>query len=63
MYFLIFCVSELPPEDPQIIGLRDIYQLGDELQINCSVGPSRPEANIKWLVNGRTVSSVDRMDN
>ncbi|KAM3964299.1 uncharacterized protein ACR2FA_001791 [Aphomia sociella] len=41
----------LPKGGPKITGLQEQYAIGDELSLNCTSPPSRPEAELKWLLN------------
>ncbi|XP_060803773.1 endothelial cell-selective adhesion molecule-like isoform X2 [Amyelois transitella] len=41
-----------PEEGPTISGLQDDYNIGDTVTLNCTSPPSRPDAQLKWLLNG-----------
>ncbi|XP_059049613.1 uncharacterized protein LOC131844689 [Achroia grisella] len=41
----------LPKSGPKITGLQKQYEIGDELLLNCTSPPSRPEAQLKWMLN------------
>ncbi|GFX16656.1 transposable element Tcb2 transposase [Trichonephila clavipes] len=45
-------VQTLPSSGPDIIGLQPRYQIGDEVNITCSFGPSKPAAKVNWYING-----------
>ncbi|XP_054709141.1 uncharacterized protein LOC129218844 [Uloborus diversus] len=45
-------VYALPSGGPDIIGLQSRYQVGDEVNITCSFGPSKPAAKVNWYING-----------
>lgn len=34
-------------------GLRKDYHIGSHVDVNCTTSPSRPEAQLKWLINGK----------
>ncbi|XP_053612870.1 endothelial cell-selective adhesion molecule-like [Plodia interpunctella] len=42
----------LPEVGPTITGLEDKYNIGDTVTLNCTSPPSRPDAQLKWLLNG-----------
>ncbi|KAG6456659.1 cell adhesion molecule 3 [Manduca sexta] len=43
----------LPDRGPQTTGLQERYFIDDEVLANCTSSASRPEAHLKWLINGR----------
>ncbi|KAH0554212.1 hypothetical protein KQX54_008535 [Cotesia glomerata] len=46
-------VAELPTQRPEIHGLRRKYRIDDTLRVNCTLGRSKPAANLTWYVNDR----------
>ncbi|KAL4715360.1 hypothetical protein ACJJTC_015131 [Scirpophaga incertulas] len=45
-------VDLLPETGPHIVGLHKEYQYGSLVSANCTTGPSRPEAQLAWYING-----------
>ncbi|XP_076344003.1 kin of IRRE-like protein 3 isoform X2 [Tachypleus tridentatus] len=43
----------LPKEKPAIMGLESMYKIGDEVNVTCVSNPSKPAAQLTWLLNGR----------
>ncbi|CAH2076168.1 unnamed protein product, partial [Iphiclides podalirius] len=43
----------LPESGPQLTGLEETYKIGDRVRANCTSQGSRPEAQLKWLINNR----------
>ncbi|XP_065336639.1 uncharacterized protein LOC135937414 isoform X1 [Cloeon dipterum] len=42
--------------EPHITGRKPgLYLPGEKLELNCTASPSRPEADITWIVNGKKV--------
>ncbi|XP_071044446.1 uncharacterized protein [Parasteatoda tepidariorum] len=50
-------VYALPSHGPDIIGLQPRYQVGDEVNITCSFGPSKPAAKVHWYINGEVAQA------
>ncbi|XP_065218701.1 cell adhesion molecule 2-like isoform X2 [Planococcus citri] len=46
----------LPREAPQISGEKKQYQIGDELNLNCSSGKSYPASVLNWYINDNQAS-------
>ncbi|KAL0831223.1 hypothetical protein ABMA28_002077 [Loxostege sticticalis] len=46
-------IDLLPKSGPQVYGLRKDYHIGSHVDVNCTTSPSRPEAQLKWLINGK----------
>lgn len=45
-----------PPElEPEIIGGRKKYRVGDTVHVNCSAPRSSPPATLEWIVNNKKV--------
>lgn len=55
LIIVIFLLVDLPPHGPDILGLQPRYQVGDEVNITCSFGPSKPAAKVNWYINGEVV--------
>ncbi|XP_065217678.1 uncharacterized protein LOC135843654 [Planococcus citri] len=49
----------LPRNGPQITGERTEYQIGDELNLNCTSGKSYPPSLLRWYVNEKPVKDKD----
>ncbi|XP_013176465.1 PREDICTED: uncharacterized protein LOC106124386 [Papilio xuthus] len=45
----------LPETKPILTGLKEKYNVGDRVRANCTSSGSRPEAQLKWLINNRLV--------
>ncbi len=48
-------VVALPDEGPKITGGKPRYHIGDEVNVNCTSGTSKPAANLQWFINGEQV--------
>ncbi|XP_044766283.1 uncharacterized protein LOC123322399 isoform X1 [Coccinella septempunctata] len=48
-------VVSLPQEDPVITGVEPQYQIGDEINLNCTSGRSYPESILHWYINEQQV--------
>ncbi|XP_045495110.1 uncharacterized protein LOC123693887 [Colias croceus] len=44
-------VHLLPYDRPRVIGLQEEYKVSDILAVNCTSSRSRPQAQLKWLIN------------
>ncbi|XP_049838592.1 uncharacterized protein LOC126284051 isoform X1 [Schistocerca gregaria] len=54
------CVSPaLPKDGPHIFGEERLYQVGDEISLNCTSGRSYPASVIKWFINDKEVPGDD----
>lgn len=54
--FIYIIFSVLPANGPQITGEKKQYQIGDELNLNCSSGRSYPASVLNWYINETPVS-------
>ncbi|XP_014369295.2 cell adhesion molecule 2 [Papilio machaon] len=45
----------LPETKPILTGLKEKYDVGDRIRANCTSSGSRPEAQLKWLINNKLV--------
>lgn len=54
-------VVYLPKEDPQISGVELQYQIGDEINLNCTSGKSHPASILHWYINEQQVVSPDAL--
>lgn len=50
--FLLFFVVVLPEQGPKITNGRPRYQIGDEVNVNCTSGRSKPATHLTWFING-----------
>ncbi|XP_031356559.1 uncharacterized protein LOC116180616 isoform X2 [Photinus pyralis] len=48
-------VVYLPKEDPIITGVELQYQIGDEINLNCTSGKSHPAPVLHWYINEQQV--------
>lgn len=48
-------VVSLPQEDPVISGVESQYQIGDEINLNCTSGRSYPASVLHWYINEQQV--------
>lgn len=60
-YFIaiLFNVAALPEHRPKIAGARRSISIGETLNVNCTSSRSKPIANITFLLNGFSVSSIN----
>ncbi|GFY38378.1 ig-like domain-containing protein [Trichonephila inaurata madagascariensis] len=47
----------LPKDGPTISGVKPQYQVGDDVNVTCSAGPSKPAAQLRWYINGHEAPS------
>lgn len=52
------CVTDLPKEDPLITGVELQYQIGDEINLNCTSGKSHPASILHWYINEQQVNYI-----
>ncbi|XP_022908669.1 junctional adhesion molecule 2A-like [Onthophagus taurus] len=50
-------VVSLPKEDPQITGVETEYQIGEEVNLNCTSGRSHPASILHWYINEQQIVS------
>ncbi|XP_059482460.1 V-set and immunoglobulin domain-containing protein 1-like isoform X2 [Neocloeon triangulifer] len=48
-------VMALPKDPPKITGLRQKYNEGDPINLNCTSAPSKPLAVLYWFINGNQI--------
>lgn len=48
-------VVSFPEEDPQISGVEMQYQIGEEINLNCTSGKSYPASVLHWYINEQQV--------
>lgn len=48
-------IPVLPEEGPKISGGKARYQVGENVDINCTSGFSRPPVKLFWMINGDSV--------
>ncbi|KAL4714900.1 hypothetical protein ACJJTC_014271 [Scirpophaga incertulas] len=46
-------VAVILREDPVIVGVPGIVQLGEDVLLNCTTGNAMPPANIVWYIDGK----------
>ncbi|KAB0792352.1 hypothetical protein PPYR_14311 [Photinus pyralis] len=54
-------VVYLPKEDPVITGVELQYQIGDEINLNCTSGKSHPAPVLHWYINEQQVASPEAL--
>ncbi|XP_049799213.1 uncharacterized protein LOC126234552 [Schistocerca nitens] len=52
-------VVALPKDGPHIYGEERLYQVGDEISLNCTSGKSHPASELKWFINDQQVPDDD----
>lgn len=48
-------VISFPSEDPKITGMKIQYQIGDNIDINCTSGRSFPATILHWYINEKPI--------
>lgn len=48
--------SDLPDDGPHIEGGKPRYQIGEDVQVNCTSSRARPAAKLSWQINGELVT-------
>ncbi|KAL1516867.1 hypothetical protein ABEB36_000706 [Hypothenemus hampei] len=54
-------VVSLPDEDPVISGVEEQYQIGDEINLNCTSGRSRPASILHWYINEQQIQKPEAL--
>ncbi|XP_050515488.1 uncharacterized protein LOC126890528 [Diabrotica virgifera virgifera] len=54
-------VVALPTENPVITGVEQEYQIGDEINLNCTSGRSHPASILHWYINEQQISKQDAL--
>ncbi|CAH1131718.1 unnamed protein product [Ceutorhynchus assimilis] len=54
-------VVSLPEEDPIISGVEEQYQIGDEINLNCTSGRSRPASILHWYINEQQIQKPEAL--
>ncbi|XP_030761169.1 uncharacterized protein LOC115886213 isoform X2 [Sitophilus oryzae] len=54
-------VVSLPDEDPVISGVEEQYQIGDEINLNCTSGRSRPASILHWYINEQQIQKDEAL--
>ncbi|CAH1131829.1 unnamed protein product [Ceutorhynchus assimilis] len=54
-------VVSLPEEDPIISGVEEQYQSGDEINLNCTSGRSRPASILHWYINEQQIQKSEAL--
>ncbi|KAF5271049.1 hypothetical protein FQR65_LT00468 [Abscondita terminalis] len=58
---LFLVIRDLPKEDPIITGVELQYQIGDEINLNCTSGKSHPAPILHWYINEQQVVSPEAL--
>lgn len=53
----VIYIPVLPQQGPKISGGRPRYQIGDEVNVNCTSGRSKPATHLTWFINGEPASA------
>ncbi|CAH1169638.1 unnamed protein product [Phaedon cochleariae] len=53
----------LPEEDPVITGDEMQYQIGDDINLNCTSAKSHPASILHWYINEEQITSQDALVN
>ena len=53
----VFCFPDLPDGKPRITGIKEKYQIGEQLEAMCTSWQSHPAANLTWFINEEPVSA------
>ncbi|XP_072375859.1 uncharacterized protein, partial [Diabrotica undecimpunctata] len=53
--------NALPTENPVITGVEQEYQIGDEINLNCTSGRSHPASILHWYINEQQISKQDAL--
>ncbi|KAG5894769.1 hypothetical protein JTB14_005205 [Gonioctena quinquepunctata] len=54
-------VGELPTENPEITGVEEDYQIGDEINLNCTSGMSHPASILHWYINEQQIQKPEAL--
>ncbi|KAJ8919874.1 hypothetical protein NQ315_006403 [Exocentrus adspersus] len=54
-------VVSLPEEDPVISGVEMQYQIGDEINLNCTAGKSHPASLLHWYINEQQIRTPEAL--
>lgn len=54
----VIIVPALPEDDPEITGMQPQYQIGDEINLNCTSGKSYPASVLQWYINEQLVRRI-----
>lgn len=46
---------DLPKDGPHITGERTQYEIGDDINLNCTSGRSHPPSILQWFINDKQV--------
>lgn len=49
-------MTALPKDDPVITGVAAQYQIGDEINLNCTSAKSFPPSTLHWYINEQQVN-------
>ncbi|XP_065172446.1 uncharacterized protein [Atheta coriaria] len=54
-------VVSFPRNDPKITGVESQYQIGDEINLNCTSGKSYPASLLHWYINDQPISNSNTL--
>ncbi|XP_074034335.1 uncharacterized protein isoform X2 [Leptinotarsa decemlineata] len=54
-------IISLPEEDPIITGVEMEYQIGDEINLNCTSGKSHPASILHWYINEQRIQKKEAL--
>ncbi|CAH1108641.1 unnamed protein product [Psylliodes chrysocephalus] len=54
-------VVALPTENPVITGVEQEYQIGDEINLNCTSGRSHPASILHWYINEQQIQKPEAL--
>ncbi|XP_026479944.1 uncharacterized protein LOC113386376 [Ctenocephalides felis] len=54
-------VVHLPKDGPHITGERTQYEIGDDINLNCTSGRSHPPSILQWFINDKQVTRPDML--
>ncbi|XP_074034310.1 uncharacterized protein [Leptinotarsa decemlineata] len=54
-------VIALPEEDPIITGVEEDYQIGEDINLNCTSGRSHPAPLLQWYVNEQKIQKPEAL--
>ncbi|KAJ8973789.1 hypothetical protein NQ317_011250, partial [Molorchus minor] len=57
----LLCLAALPEDDPVITGVEKQYQIGEEINLNCTSGKSYPTAILHWYINEQQIQSPEAL--
>ncbi|KAG5898409.1 hypothetical protein JTB14_030387 [Gonioctena quinquepunctata] len=58
---IVYHRKTLPEEDPIITGVEMEYQIGDEINLNCTSGKSHPASILHWYINEQRIQTKEAL--